>query len=464
MSFIARACAQFAERPLAIDDEGRILTYGGAQKVGVVWSERLGAEKRLVLLLADNTVPSLEAYLGLVQAGHAVILLGAEASKRTLADMLGWFAPDTIIAVDEGEAVVHSERPPQGGLLPDLAVLLSTSGSTGSPKLVRFDLCRLEANAKAIAAYLELSSDERPLANLPFHYSYGLSIVHSHLCVGATLLLSQEGLMTPRFWTRLAEATSFSGVPFTYQTLLRLRLDRKELPHLRTLTQAGGRLAPELVRKLAEISEVQGWRLFVMYGQTEAGPRISYLPPEEAVRHPESIGIPIPGVRLTLADETGASVPRGEIGELVVDSPAVMLGYAESRADLARGDDQNGRLVTGDLARQKEEGFYVITGRKSRFIKLQGVRVGLEEVERRLTACGHSVTCVGEDNQLWVVLEGGGDWEAVRTVIRSEFSFPMASVKLASVETLPRSSTNKIQYARLLSIVKARGHDAGSHT
>jgi len=332
-------------------------------------------------------------------------------------------------------------------------VLLSTSGSTGSPKLIRFTAAGLGANARAIADYLELDPVERPMCHLPFHYSYGLSIVHSHMAVGATLLLSDHSLMDKGFWTRMAEgATSVSGVPFHFQVLRQLRLERRAPESLRTLTQAGGKLPPDQVAHWAGVARDKGWRFFVMYGQTEAGPRISWLPPEKAEEKSGAIGIPIPGVRMDLVDEAGRIVETQEAeGELVVTSPSVMMGYAQDRADLARGDEMGGRLVTGDLARRDAEGYFHITGRKSRFIKLQGNRVGLEAVEHRLKAMGHEVACVGEDDRLFIVAEGvETDTDALRRAAIEAFSFPAKSITVRAVESLPRTDAGKLRYKDLL--------------
>ncbi|MBQ8109212.1 MAG: AMP-binding protein [Clostridia bacterium] len=457
MMSITERLGQFGASILASDDCGAVLTYQQAATASAFWRGRLGCEqKSLVVLLVDNTCAHVEAYLGILGAGHAVMLVGHEISAAALENIIAVYEPEAVVG-REG-LPLKVERFPGGGHISHLTdVLLSTSGSTGTQKFVRFSQKQLAENAASIVKYLDLGSDERPIAHLPFHYSYGLSIIHSHIAVGATVLLTSKSIMESGFWARIEEdaATSLSGVPFHFETMLRMRAFRKPLSSLRTLTQAGGRLAPEAVEQIGHLASERGWRFVVMYGQTEAGPRISYLPPASCVAHPSSIGVAIPGTSISLVDQNGDPIVEdGEEGELLVVSPSVMLGYAERRADLALGDVNNGRLFTGDLATRDGQGLFYITGRKSRFIKLHGNRINLETIERRLASLGLDVVCVGEDDRLWVVNKGEVPAEQLRSVIAEEFSFPLRALNFARVEVLPRSSSNKIQYNELLKNLK----------
>ena len=242
--------------------------------------------------------------------------------------------PDVIV----GDGDIRERRPGTAhDLHPDLALLLSTSGSTGSPKLVRLSHDNLRCNAASIADYLGLTPDDRAITSLPMHYCYGLSVVHSHLLVGAGLVLTDLSVVDECFW-RLAEdagATSFAGVPYTFEQLERSGFTERALPSLRYVTQAGGRMAPERVGRWRDHGRRSGWDLVVMYGQTEATARMAWLPPDRADAHPEAVGIPIPGgsFRLEPVDE----VDEPGVGELVYAGPNVMQGYAVSAADLARG-------------------------------------------------------------------------------------------------------------------------------
>ncbi len=264
----------------------------------------------------------------------------------------------------------------------DLALLLTTSGSTGSPKLVRLSSHNVESNALAIMEYLRLSPDERAIQSLPTHYSYGLSVLHSHLVAGGSVVLVPDSFLRREFWTIVDEhrCTSFAGVPYMYETLHRLRFDPGRHPSLRTLTQAGGALRPDLISAFREHSVAAGVRFFVMYGQTEATARISYVPPERLAEKIGSIGIAIPGGQLSLAPVEGMEGSQ----ELVYAGPNVMMGYAETRKDLELGDVQHGTLRTGDLGRVDPDGYFSVVGRLKRFAKLFGRRISLEDVEREM--------------------------------------------------------------------------------
>ena len=431
-----------ADRILAQDDAGRTLHYGELPGLTRQWQTRLPG-RRVVVMLCANTVPHLVAYAGLHSAGHVLILLPAVTATSTLADLCERYQVEALVRVDaNGNIQIEHLKAAPSPLHPDLSICLSTSGSTGSPKLVRFSNDRLAANAQAIRDYLDIGPDEVAMAHLPLEYSFGLSVLHSHVAAGASVLLSEYPIMQKSFWMRLKEATSFAGVPFHFDMLLRMRLERMDLPHLRTLTQAGGHMNPDVVIQVHTIATQRGWQFHLMYGQTEAGPRISWLPHELVPQWTGCIGHAIPGVELSLQDD-----------ELVVHSPSVMMGYALNRSDLALGDDMHGWLHTGDLAEQAGAGIYKITGRKSRFLKLQGNRVGLQDVETRLQAEGHTVHALGQDNKLELCTTSTNT-EAVRQAALNLFSFPPRTLRVHTVAHITRTPNGKVDYAALARLIE----------
>nr|WP_283251104.1 AMP-binding protein [Rhabdothermincola salaria] len=349
-----------------------------------------------------------------------------------------------------------------------MALLLTTSGSTGSPKLVRLSHTNLEANAASIARYLRLGPDDRSITSLPLHYCYGLSVLHSHLLVGGAVALTDLSVTDPCFWAQAREArvTGLAGVPYTFDMLDRVGFADMDLGHLRYLTQAGGRMSPEKVRAYAELGRRRGFELFVMYGQTEATARMAYLPPELATTAPDAIGIAVPGGSFHL--EPGAEDPAGPnetsgpdeaspSGELVYRGPNVMMGYAETPADLARGPELD-ELRTGDLARLGDDGLYRITGRASRFLKLFGLRVDLDRVERLLADAGLSAVCTGDDDGLVIALEGGCEAQAraaVATVV-TEVGLPRSAVTAWVVDELPRLANGKPDHVGIRARAAAR--------
>jgi acyl-coenzyme A synthetase/AMP-(fatty) acid ligase len=296
------------------------------------------------------------------------------------------------------------------------------------------------------------------------HYSYGLSIINSHLLKGAEILLTDESIIGRAFWPFAREfgATSFGGVPLTYQLLNRMGLEQMDLPALRYFTQAGGRLDAALVRHFSEVAQRTGRRFYVMYGQTEATARIAYLPRELAVLHPASIGGPIPGGELAIVAESGASVNEPLIkGELIYRGPNVMLGYAETAADLALPDQLYGELRTGDIAYRDEQGLYFIVGRKKRFIKINGNRIGLDDVESFLSEQGYRVAAIGQDEKLQLLVEGEPD-KAIAQLIWQHLSIHPRNCALRGCTTLPRSAAGKVVYPEVEQFFKTgEGEAAG---
>ena len=329
-------------------------------------------------------------------------------------------------------------------LHPDLALLLSTSGSTGSPKLVRLSRCNLIANATAIADYLDIRQTDRAATTLPMSYCYGLSVIHSHLLRGAGVILTDRSVVDEEFWTlfRRHHGTSFAGVPYTFEMLDRIGFDGSDLPSLRYVTQAGGRLSPERVRSFAARGLRNGWQLFVMYGATEATARMAYLPPELAQSRPASIGRPIPGGSFAIEPLDGW--PDPDVGELVYHGANVMMGYAHSPADLALGKTVD-TLRTGDVARRAADGLYEVVGRSSRFVKLYGLRIDLQRVEAALSANGVTAFCTDDDERL-VVAAAGHDERAVQRITVSASGLPPAAIRVVTMDELPLLPSGKPDY------------------
>ena len=338
------------------------------------------------------------------------------------------------------------------GLFPDLALLLTTSGSTGSPKLVRLTKENLLANANSIVEYLKINSLERPVTSLPMHYSYGLSVINSHLISGATLLLTNFSIVQKEFWAFVREqkASSIAGVPYTYEMLKMLRFFTMKLPDLKTLTQAGGKLSAANIAEYAAKCKAADKQFIVMYGQTEATARMSYLPFEFAEQHSASIGIPIPGGAFSIMDNDGSMITNNDQeGELVYSGKNVCLGYAEKAEDLLKGDENLGKLFTGDIAKKDQEGFYYITGRKKRFIKIYGNRINLDEVEQLLKGNHFECACIGVDDKLSVFTTQPESEIIIRTFLSEKTGLHIKAFEIKYIAELPKNSSGKLLYANL---------------
>jgi acyl-CoA synthetase (AMP-forming)/AMP-acid ligase II len=449
----ATRLASFGDR-VALSTPERTLTYAGLAQRVADRAAALGPTRRLVLLAGANGVEPLVTYLAALSAGHPVILVPGD-NAGNLASVVEAYDPD-IVAGRDGSL---DERRPGTvhDLHPDLALLLSTSGSTGSPKLVRLSRDNVEANAASIAAYLEIRPDDVAATTLPMHYCYGLSVINSHLLAGASLMLTSLSVVDACFWEqfRAARATTFAAVPYTFDLLERVGFEEMELPSLRYVTQAGGRLAPERVRRVAELGRRRGWDLFVMYGQTEATARMAYLPPDLAATSPTAIGVPIPGGSFHLEPLPEMPLSRSgasDVGELVYDGPNVMLGYAETPADLALGRVTTS-LRTGDVARRTPDGLYEIVGRRNRFAKVFGLRIDLDQVERVYADEGMLVACAageGASGERLVVAVSDDaapvDVGRVAAVAKEHFGLPPGAVAVCPTREIPRLPNGKPDY------------------
>ncbi len=431
------------DRVAAVTPTGSI-TYTELEAGVRELTTRLGSVRRLVLIRAANTVDALVAYLAALRGGHPALLApGDEASSAQ--GLIDAYDPDVVIFAGQASGLDERRRSPVHDLHPGLALLLSTSGSTGSPKLVRLSRQNLQSNAASIAEYLGLTADDRAVTTLPMHYCYGLSVINSYLHAGASLVLTELSVVDGCFWElfKRSGATSFAGVPHTFDLLDRVAFDQMSLPTLRYVTQAGGRMLPDKVRRYAELGSRDGWELFVMYGQTEATARMAYLPPALAGSQPHSIGVPVPGGEFSIdsPDEDG-------VGELVYRGDNVMLGYAEHPNDLSIGPTI-GALHTGDLARVSAAGVYEIVGRRSRFIKPYGIRVDLDRLEQILLEDGVSSVCSGDDDLLVVAVESPDHVDTAARLVAVRLRLPRSHVRVLWVTDVPRLSNGKPDYATL---------------
>ncbi|MFG2022884.1 AMP-binding protein [Streptomyces sp. NPDC048825] len=443
----ARELAAYGDRVALITPEGELSYRRLAERVAAT-AERLGPVRRLVLLAGGNRADALVVHLAALSAGHPVLLVPGDNDSAIHA-LTAAYDPDVVARPNDHGTWTLDERHPSSShtLHPDLALLLSTSGSTGSPKLVRLSHENVQANAESIATYLGISETDRAATTLPMQYCYGLSVVHSHLLRGAGLILTDRSVSEPAFWAefRTARGTSLAGVPYTFDLLDRVGFERMRLPHLRRVTQAGGRLAPERVAWYAELGRRSGWELFVMYGQTEATARMAYLPPHLAAERPEAVGVPIPGGSFRLHPVDDQDDPG--IGELVYSGPNVMLGYAESPADLSLGRTVR-ELHTGDLARRAPDGLYEIVGRRSRFVKIVGLRIEPQRVETLLERHGVTAYCTADGDALAVAAVGGKavDGDRLRRLVADECGIPARAIRVRILAELPRLAAGKPDY------------------
>lgn len=417
---------------------------------------------RLAFCLCTNTISSIAGYITFVQHGVPVVLLDAYKDKELLIQLKEIYRPNYIWAPKEenyGELLyeddsyrldVCSDEPIK--IFQDTALLLTTSGSTGSPKLVRLTQDNLRSNAESIAEYLKIDEYERPITSLPMYYSYGLSVINSHFIKGATILLTTKKFTEKSFWdfAKVESATSFAGVPYTYEILKYLRFFQMDLPNLKTLSQAGGKLNSDIVREYVEFAKEKGKVFIVMYGQTEAAPRMSYLPFERSLEKCSSIGIAIPGGKFSLRDSNNREIVESdEDGELIYEGANVCLGYAEGREDLSKGDENHGVLHTGDMARRDNDGFYYITGRMKRFVKIWGNRCNLDAIEQLVKPLTTKCAAVGEDDKITLFITEPSLTDEIRNFLSKKTGFNSHAFEMKVIDEIPKKESGKIDYSVL---------------
>lgn len=458
---------KFAERTAFLDDAGGSLTYGELADEGESLAGAAG-ERCLVFQLCRNSLGSVLGYVSFLRHGIVPVMLSARMERGLMDGLLDAYRPRYLWLPDDlagdfaemggvyssrGYSLLETRYRDDTPLYPELALLLTTSGSTGSPKFVRQSYRNISSNAEAIARYLELDRDERPITSLPMNYTYGLSVINSHLLVGAEVLLTEKGVAQREFWRFFREsgATSLAGVPYTYEMLDRMRFYGMSLPSLCTLTQAGGRLPVPLQEKFARYAADTGRRFVVMYGACEATARMSYLPAELAASKPGSVGVAIPGGKFHLRGEDGEELTGpGAVGELIYEGENVTLGYAESRDDLAKGDERHGVLPTGDLARFDGDGCCYIVGRKKRFLKIYGNRVSLDDAERLLREKFSSdAACVGTDDRMKIFVTGEVPPGDAKEYLSRELGLNPAAFTAYHIDEIPKNDAGKTLYGEL---------------
>ncbi len=446
----------------AIDDRGVSTTYGEICGFAEEFCSLI-KRRTLIFILSENSTGSLAGYIASLSGRVVPLLLSCNIDRGMLANLIAVYQPEYLwvperylsgfnytLIFKKYEYILLKTGLKPFDLHDDLSLLLPTSGTTGSPKLVRHSYLNVEINARNVAASAGLVPEDRSIAILPMHFTMGLFVMNSHLVTGARVLLMQQSLTDRGFWQFIKDqkATNLSGVPYNFEVLYRLRFFRMDLPDLRLLIHGGGKLKYELFVEFAEYAGRTGKKFISGYGQTEGSSRMAFLKPEMALSKPGSIGKAITSGHLSLIDENGTEINEIEaVGEMVYRGPNVTLGYAQSGTDLAKGDENKGVLHTGDIARRDADGYYYVAGRLSRFLKLYGLRIDLDEIEHMIrSAFDMDSLCTGNDEKMIIKITDNTLKEEIHKYVIEKTGLFHTSVDVAVIEEIPRNEAGKKIY------------------
>lgn len=418
------------------------VSYEQLESDVISFSKRLPQARSLVFLSVGNDYNSVVTYLACLKKGYPFLILDIDLDESLKEPLFEQYQPN--LHIESGNIKVLNED--TYTFHKDLAMMMSTSGTTGSPKLVRLSRDNLSSNASSIQEYLNIPPSDVAITTLPMSYSYGLSVINSHLASGACIVLNNDGVLTREFWNKVAtyKVSTFSGVPFTFQMLKKLNYQRFKTDSIRYLTQAGGKLDDSTLEYFSRVCGDLNQDFIVMYGQTEASPRISYVPAKQLANKIGSIGVPIPGGRLEVQVDKVVTTSSFTEGEIIYSGDNVMMGYAECIDDLALGDTQGKLLCTGDI------GYFYITGRAKRFIKLFGLRISLDEIDNWLAKKGLESVSSGNDDGLVVLyVKESIIIDEIKLELATEFKLNANFITFQEVDEIPRKNGGKVDFKKI---------------
>jgi long-chain acyl-CoA synthetase len=468
VSHFATNLAQFGEATALLLPDGTAVSYDRLAALCDHFAQNFVRfdvwPHQICALQCRNNLTTVVAYLSCLRHQRPLLLLDPALPAQQLEQLVKRLE---IVALIDEQGDMTRVSTSAFRARADLALLLSTSGSTGSPKSVMLSQLNLQANALSICEYLPMLNTDTAITSLPLHYSYGLSVLNSHLLLGAKIVLTDYSLMNKEFWhlVNKHKVSNLAGVPFSYQMLKTLRFERLPLPALRYLTQAGGKLTPELTGYLKELSEQRACPVFLMYGQTEATARIAFLPPDQLPKYADCIGHAIPGGELLLREPHDRSVIEQPLtpGELCYRGMNVMLGYATNASELRMTQRLN-ELSTGDLAERLPNGLYRIVGRLNRMLKLQGKRWTLDHLEVTFSNKGFKVICSGRDDLLVIAAIDPNPTSEVPALINNylqqQLHLHPSLFKILLLRDIPYTSSGKIHYQAILNLACGGSGDA----
>jgi len=450
-----------------ISRNGSEISYSQFNQVAYSFSKHL-EHRSLCILVCNSSIECLAFYVQALRSGSALLPLDRSVSPEYLQALINRFQPSLIVGEITNEQVgenIHLHRISQNFSIAhthfsatdihrDLALLLTTSGSTSNPKLVKLSYQNLLANTKSICNYLDINSNDRHITTLPMNYTYGLSCLNTHLWSGSSIILTDDSVITREFWETVSvcKPSTISCVPFTYELIRKAKLmEALAQSSIKKITQAGGRMSTEIKRELLDICDRNQKQLFIMYGQTEATARISYVPPHALPSKLESIGLPIPSGSLFIKEKDSVVTSEANLeGEIIYKGPNIFKGYASMKDDLKSLDNLE-YLETGDIGYKDDDGFFYITSRKSNFAKISGKRISLADIDNYLESRDIFSASISDDIKIRVYIDSGlsnlkfdSDLQEIKRTIQDRVGVHPTALVVTLIDSLPRLSNGKI--------------------
>ncbi len=429
-------------------------------------------KKSLIFIISENTVESLLGYSSLAMTDSLLVPINNDVSYKNFEIFQNSYRPHYLwceenflrkkfknfffpILKYKKYCLCINKYKKNFFINDKLKLLLSTSGSLGEPKCVKLSFTNINHNIKSIDKYLKINQSDRTITNLAWNYSYGLSIVNMHLNKGASLVVTKKTLFDKKFWELYDKfkITNFNGVPFTFEILKKLKLKRIFNSKIRFITQAGGKMNPLLSKEITKLCKENKILFYSMYGQTEASPRMSYIEKTSEETKASCIGKSVSGGKFYLVDKKNKKIKKSHIsGELVYQGKNVFVGYCKNYKDLKKKDEKKNILKTGDLAFYDNKKNYYLTGRKSRFVKIFGVRISLETIEDKLKLNNIDCAAIVKEENLFIFIEKKNKKNEMDKVISKILKIRTNDFCVKYVNNFPRNQNNKISYKSLTSI------------
>ena len=424
-------------------------------------------KRSTVFLLGKNDYEWIVGYLGFIKKKIIIILIDPDINLNNLKQLIKDYKPKYIFkkkntySLKNYKKLMNYFNYELGELennmiqknYKKLAILLSTSGTSGASKFVRISYENLVANTISIIKYLNIKNTDRLITTLQPSYSYGLSMLNTHLYNGASIVLNNYSIIEKNFWKLLKDnkVKTFGGVPYTYELLEKIKFHKFNISSLKYLTQAGGKLDNKIFQKINDVCEKNNIKFISMYGQTEASPRMSFLPSRFNKDKIDCIGRPIPNGEFKIIDINNKDISKIDVsGELIFLGKNVSLGYATSYLDLKKVDENKGVLFTGDIAKRDSDNFYYITGRKKRFLKIFGYRINLDEIEQNLNNAGFKCVCGGNDKKIIIYFTNKNKQKKLINFASKLINLNQNYIEFVYIEKINRTSRGKIEYKKLI--------------